>query len=772
MRPRALIFLALIAAARPAAGGSALEAGLCRLSAEACLDAVSYELKKEPSLLGRLAPPSSGTAAALCSPLPATQADLFEKAAAAAAPAGLSREERTAAESAVAAARAYIAPEALPLMRPAAAPAPAAPPPDLASGAGGAAGVSGIDTCSLDWKDASGYAASRLGPLRAVLDALGPGDRIVLSNLRLAQLPPGTAGKGPLAELHLPVSGYAKKLWLGGDDGGRVLIATDMQGASFLRHYELLLRRYYCGRAAPEITAAEAPSAYAPYYKALSKVNGENGGALSGLSGLISGYAEAFRVYWKDLAAGSFRDAAGDWQVDVYRLPGAGLWGVVSAHSPYYGEILGENIRYLVAESTGIRTVVLAGSGGSLDPRPLYSVAYPSDVLAPGGAGVPNALASLADYRAHESVLSPLQETPGWLARARAAGVSTVDAEMGPAAGALAPLGLRLGFAVLVTDYPVRGPVTERLLERASLAAQDPGAKYRGLAAYSGALEAWIRGGPPPGWQPEELALGRPLAEQSALNLAAGEKALRPLRPGEEALLARLERFFRDHPPSFSVRVSSARAAHVLEDGELLSTLLVSSLKGSAVAPFTPSYEDLAYGAYGYVFGTLSYWDGPEKYGGTVLRLKPEVWRRRAWATRRSAMRALALEAEKAGTSLEKAQLDPALKKAAGELFGSWVVVPSDLPRALALQTVGELRALPPRAFRDFSEAADGDIPGLISRYDVAWLEGKIRGSVRAEDIDLVKTPLPAPAAIAGPADRLGIRVVPPGNPEGPGLNP
>ena len=106
---------------------------------------------------------------------------------------------------------------------------------------------------------------------------------------------------------------------------------------------------------------------------------------------------------------------------------GGGAWGVISARSSYYGETLGKNIRYLVEASTGIRSVVIAGSGGSLAPAPLYSLTYPSHVLTAGGQAEPNALASLADYTAHVSVVSPMEETPAWLAGALGNGVATGD---------------------------------------------------------------------------------------------------------------------------------------------------------------------------------------------------------------------------------------------------------------------------------------------------------------------------------------------------------
>ncbi len=754
---RTILLAALFGAAPLSAAGAGTAAELCRLSAETYIDSISYELRKDPSLAPALAALKPQAAAGLCSPAPATQAELFDRAAALADAADLPPEARPAAERALRAAREYIAPEALPaVLEVPAPPAPSAPPADLKLFPAGPPEVSGADVCSLDWKDPSAYAASRLGPLRAVLDALGPRDRIVLTDLPFRELPAGFAGDGRLSELHLPVSGYAKKLRL--REGRRTtLLVTDLQGAAFLRHFGLLLKRYYCGRPSPVLAAAEAPSAYERYYRALARVAEENPAALAGLSGLISGYAETFRVRWSSYSVASATDRAGDWRVDVYRLPGAGLWGVVSAHSPYYGEILGNNLRYLVEKSTGIGTVVMAGSGGSLDPRPLYGVVYPSDVRTPDGALVPNALGSAADLRPHTSVLSPLEETPAWLAAAQKDGVSTVDVEMGPAARILSGRGLKLGFAVLVTDFPSRRPVIARLLERASLASQDSGTKYLGLRDLADGLRAWAAGGPPPGWQPEEKKLGRTLGEQSALDLAAAEKALEPLRPGEKELLEKLRKFFAARPPSFSVRMSTARAAAVLGDGDFLSTALVSALKGSAVAPFTPSFEERDYGAYGYIFGTLSYWDGPEKYGPAVLRLKPEAWRGRAWATRRSAMRALAIEAEKAGTSVEEAQRDPALVKAADALFASWIVVPRDLPRALAAQVVSELRELPPAAFEAFAAARDAELPGLIKKFDVGWLEGKVRGSVRAEEIGLVKAPAPLPPGIAGPAAALGI---------------
>lgn len=759
-----LLFLLLQIAAAPAALGldQALAARLRELSAETFLDAIAYELRKDPAAGPALDALPPGAAAAAAAGPAATQAALFDAAAALVPAHGLPPEGRAAARRAIDEARAYLAPSGLPAWQESPLPAKRKPPPGLAVYRGGAPEISASDPADLRWKDADGYAASRLGPLTAVLDGLGPRDRIVLSNLPPGRLPARVLGRGRLLSLNLPVSGYAKTLWLlEGADGRRTLLLGDFQGASFLRHFELLVKRRYAGKKAPSITVAEHRAAYEPYYRALTGLRAANPGALDGLEGLAAGYAESFRLYWSSWSVSSASDAAGDWRVDIYNPPGAGLWGVISARSSYYGETLGMNIRYLVEESTGIRTVLIAGSGGSLDPRPLYSITYPSHVLATGGRPVPNALASRADYTAHVSVHSPLEETPAWTRAALRSGAGTVDVEMAQAAGALSGLGLRLGFAVLVTDFPADRPVFARALERASLARQDPALKYRGLAAYARGVEEWLRGGAPPGWQPIEKKLGRTLAEQSALNLRAARAGLAPLSAEEERLLRRLEKYFAANPPSFSVRMSTPRAARALEDEALLSTGLVAALKGTAVTPFTPGYEDAAYGAYDYLFGTLSYWDGPERYGPAVLRLGLEAWQRRAWATRRSAMRALAMEAEAAGLGMEAAAADSETVKKAEARFASWIMVPRDLPGALALQVTEELRALPPAAAAEFAAARDREIPALITRHDVGWLEGKIWKSARVEELELVKAPSPYPAGIAGPAARLGLRLAP-----------
>ena len=736
-------------------------------SAETFFEAISYELKKSTSskaALDRIAP---GTlAAALERNAQAgenpTQAELFEETAALIPLSGLDGNARKITARAIEEARAYIAPGKSHPWEERAAPAHEKIPAGLAIYKDGSPETAGTDPGLLEWKDAAGYTSSRIGPLTAVLDSLKPEDQVVLSNLSLGALLPSLGVKGELVSLHLPISGYAKKMWLlTGGDGRRTLLLSDFQGRIFLRHFELLLKSYFHGKKAPRVMVAEARSAYEPYYKALARLREEKPAELEGLEGLIAGYGESFRLYWSSYSVASVTDSAGDWKLDVYRPAGGGRWAVISALSSFYGETLGENIRYLVEKSTGIRTVLIAGSGGSLETRALYEIAYPSHIITPGGETVPNVLGSQADFRAHKSALSPLEETPAWLKKALGEGVGTVDVEMGPAAEILAGRGLRLGFAVLATDFPIHRPAIEKALEAASLARQDAGAKYKNLGGYIRGVEDWIKGGAPPGWQPIEKKLGRTLAEQSAANLAREEKELAPFSREELALLEKLERYFRSDPPSFSVRMSSARAARVLEDEAFLSTELVSSLKGAEVNPFTPDYEQSSYRAWRYIFGTLSYWDGPEKYGDTVLRLKPETWRRRAWATRRSAMKALALTAGKAGTALEKAALDPELAKEADRLFASWITVPADLPRALALQVAGELRGLPPEVSREFLEAPGKDLPGLIKKHDVGWLEGKLRESAQVEDIEFIKTPGAAPAAISGPAARLGIRVIP-----------
>ena len=745
-----------------------LDAGLAEKlragSAEAFFEAISYELRKSPAskaALDALAPEALAAGLARAASREGlTQAALFRETAALVPLGGLEGRDREKAEKAIEEARIYLTPEELPAWSEIPPPAAEKTPPGFVIYEKGSPETAGTDPALLAWKDAAGYTASRLGPLRAVLDSLGQGDGIILSNLSLGALLPTLGRHDEIISLRLPISGYAKKIWLLTAAGGRkTLLLSDFQGRIFLRHFELLLRSHFSGKPAPAIKVAEALSAYEPYYKALARLHEAKPAEVGELEGLIAGYGESFRLYWSSYAVASVSDSSGDWQLDIYRPAGGGRWAVISARSSFYGETLGENIRFLVERSTGIKSVLIAGSGGSLEPRLLYSLAYPSHVITPGGEIVPNALGSQADFRAHKSALSPLEETPAWLKDALEKGVGTVDVEMGPAAEALRGRDLRLGFAVLVTDFPIHRPAIEKALERASLARQDAGAKYRNLGDYVRGVEEWIARGVPPGWQPIEKKLGRPLAAQSALNLEAEAKGLSPLSLEEEELLAKLEAFFRAEPPSFSVRMSAARAARVLGDEAFLSTELVSSLKGDPVSPFTPDYEQASYRAWRYIFGTLSYWDGPEKYGDTVLGLKTGTWQRRAWGTRRSAMRALAMTAEKAGLSAEKAAQDPALVKEADEIFASWIVTPGDLPRALALQVVGELRGLP-AAFQEFLSAPAKELPGLIARHDVGWLEGKIWESAQVGDIGVIKTPGAAPAAVSGPAGRLGIRVI------------
>jgi len=768
MRKALRLFIMLQLALLPPlwAGLDAAISGKLRArSAETFFEAISYELKKSTASKAALdSIPPERLANALARKAEAggnlTQAGLFSETAALIPFEGLDVKARVKAARAIEEARAYIAPEELPAWSDIPAPAPEKAPADLVIYKKGSPETAGTEPGLLEWKDAAGYTASRIGPLTVILDSLAPGDGIVLSNLSLGALLPSLGIKGEIVSLHLPISGYAKKMWLLTDEGGgKTLLLSDFQGRIFLRHFELLLKSYFHGKKAPGITVAEARAAYEPYYRALARLHDEKAAKLGGLEGLIAGYGESFSIYWSSYAVASVSDSSGDWKLDIYRPAGGGRWAVISARSSFYGETLGENIRGLVEKSTGIKTVLIGGSGGSLEARPLYDIAYPSHILTPGGKLVPNALGSPSDFRVHKSALSPLEETPPWLKDAMGKGVGTVDVEMGPAAELLEGLGLRLGFAVLVTDFPIHRPAIEKALERASLSQQDAGAKYRNLGEYVRGIEDWIGGGVPPGWQPIEKKLGRPLAALSAVNLKEEEKKLSPLSPDETALVDKLESFFKSVPPSFSVRMSSARASRVLDDEAFLSTELVSSLKGDKVNPFTPDYEQRGYRAWRYIFGTLSYWDGPEKYGDTVLRIKPWTWQRRAWATRRSAMRALALTAEKAGITVEKAALDPALAKEADRLFASWIVTPGDLPRALALQIAGELRGLP-AAYEEFLKAPGEAIPGLIVKYDVGWLEGKLWESAQVEDIEVIKTPGPAPAAISGPAARLGIRVL------------
>ncbi|MDD2805058.1 MAG: hypothetical protein PHV33_05850 [Elusimicrobiales bacterium] len=755
----ALLFCAAAGAGpAPCAFGGVCEEALPDLrlrSAEAYREALEYELRKEPAgravltVAGPFLAAAAREGAAAGDP---TQAELFEAMAGALTKAASGAQP---AARAAAAAREYLSPAALRAVEAAEVPPPLPAPPDLVVLPGGSAEAAARPEAAA-WAGADAYAASRIGPLTALLDRLDGGDSIVLSNLPIAAQSVPSGAK--LKALHLPISGYAKKVWLAeGAGGADTLYLTDFEGRVYLRHFELLLRRYCSGRSCPAPRLAESAGAYAPRYRSLAALCEKDRPACSGLETVIAGYGEAFRIHWSSWSVLSLTD--GDWRLDLYGPDGRGRWGVVTARSSFYGETLGESLAALVAVSSGVKTAVLAGSGGSLEARPFYSVVYPSHVLPPGAAPVVNALGSEADFRAHVSVVSPLEETPGWLGAALAKGVSTVDVEMGPAAARLSALGLRLGFAVLVTDFPKSRPVMERAASGANLASQDPGAKYRNIGEYALSLGAWLAGGVPPGWQPVEKKMGMPLARRSAANLAAEERRLSPFSGAEKRLIRKLSGFFRASPPAFSVRMSRARAERVLEDGAFLSTALVEGLKGSAVKPFTPDYEQRSYGALSYIFGTLSYWDGPEKYGDTVLRIREKTWRRRAWATRRSGMRALALTAEKRGLTLEAAEKDPSAVAEAEELFFSWIVTPEDLPGALALQVVGELRALPRAALAEFLRCSPAEIPGLIKKHDVGWLEGRLWEAAFPEDIDLLKATAPVPEALERAAKALGARV-------------
>ena len=771
MKNTRYLVAALLVAAAPApyaSAGVCEEAlpGLRLRSAEAYREALEYELRKEPAgreVLAAAGPALAAKPGELAAGGDPTQEELFEAVAAALTK---SAAGAPAAKRAAAAAREYLSPAARRTVEDEVLPPALPPPADLVVLPGGSAEAAGTRPETAAWAGADAYAASRIGPLTALLDRLDGADSILLSNLPIAaqSVPAGAR----LRALHLPISGYAKKIWLAeGPGGADTLYLTDFEGRVYLRHFELLLRRYCVGRSCPAPRLAESASAYAPRYRALAALCEKDRPACSSLETVIAGYGESFRVYWSSWSVLSLTD--GDWRLDIYGPGGRGRWGVVTARSSFYGETLGESLAALVEVSSGVKTAVIAGSGGSLEARPFYSVVYPSHILTPGGAAVPNALGSEADFRAHVSVVSPLQETPGWLGEALDKGVSTVDVEMGPAAARLSALGLRLGFAVLVTDFPKSRPVMERAASGASLTSQDSGAKYRNIGRYALSLGDWLTGGLPPGWQPAEKKMGLPLARRSAANLAAEERRLSPFSAEESGLRRKLEDIFRAAPPAFSVRMSRERAGRVLEDGAFLSTGLVEGLKGSAVKPFTPDYEHRSYGARNYIFGTLSYWDGPEKYGDTVLRIREKTWRRRAWATRRSGMRALAMTAEKRGITLEAAEEDPAAVAEAEELFFSWIVTPEDLPSALALQVVGELRALPRPAFDEFLHSVPAEIPGLIKKHDVGWLEGRLWEAAFPEDIDLLKAPAPVPEGLERAAKALGARVAAFGAGEGLG---
>lgn len=702
-------------------------------------EAVEYELRRLPQGSGvaeRLAP-LAGRAAltvalTMAGSTPSSVAVLSEMDRLLAPDAGGPDQQglyRQASQSA----RDYLALKEVPVSQPRFVPArfPGSPP----ARPGCSEDVAALAPTQVGWPGAADYVESRLGPLAWLLDEMGPADRVRFSNLSLERSQDGLPPVVRAERLELPVSSWSKSLdLLTHEDGTRTLVLGQFPGRVLMRHFQLMVRHRLEERPdAPALSVVEDPSAYEATYDGMAALFRARRPELQGVKALAVGYDHAFRQEWADRFEGTVEHPESPWKADLYRLADGGRMAVLSTPTSFHGEILGRSVRQAVVENPGIRTVFAGGSAGSLHVREPYTFVFPQAL-----SGVENALGPGSERLEHRSVLSPLEETPDMLRGLQAAQVTTVDMEMGPLAEALADLDVRLGVGLLATDFPA-GPV----FAGTDLAVQDPARKYAHLRDYTEAVRAALEGGAPPRVHPLETALGRSLGDLSAENLAREKAWLGPMSPGEARLFDRIVR----SAPQYSFRMSTARLRRLLEDGAVLSTAQVASLKGAPVSPYTPRVEDDLFGAFGYTFGEVGFQGGDPRYGEVRVVLRPETVRARSFATYRSGWAALqsARQGDLATAALDGTGAAPALLEAARRRLAEWVVVPEHYTASMATFAVESVRAEGPEALRELLEASDEGFPRALKRHGLGYLEGKIRGSLTLEDLARVDLPADAP---------------------------
>lgn len=592
--------------------------------------------------------------------------------------------------------------------------------------------VAAVDVGAVAWRGVGDYVESRLGPVAWLLDEMGPADRVRFSNLSLERSQDGLPAVVRAERLDLPVSSWSKSIdLLTHEDGSRTMVLGEFPGRVLMRHFQLLVRHRLGGRdEAPALSVVEDPSAYD--YDGMAALFRARRAELAGVEVLAVGYDHAFRKEWADRLERSVEDPSSPWRADLYRLEDGRRMAVLSTPASFHGEILGQSVRRAVLENPAIRTVFAGGSAGSLHAREPYSFVFPQ-VL----PGKENALGPRSERLAHASVLSPLAETPAMLRSAQAGQVTTVDLEMGPLAQALADLDVELGVGLLATDFPA-GPT----FERTELAQQDPARKYARLRDYTEAVRLTLAGARP-GEHPLEQALGANLRDLSARNLAREWAWLGDLSPDEARLVERLKAA----KPEYSFRMTTNRLRRLLEDGAVLSTAQVASLKGAPVKPYTPPVEDALYGALDYTFGAVGFGRGDDRYGEVRVVLKPETVQARSFATYRSGWAALesARRGDLASAPLSWEAADPALLEAARRRLGEWVVIPEHYTASMAAYAVETVRAKGPEVLRSLLEAPPEEFPRLLEQHGLGFLEGRIRGALSLQDLERVELPPDAP---------------------------
>ncbi|MCE1247599.1 MAG: hypothetical protein LWY06_13225 [Firmicutes bacterium] len=618
--------------------------------------------------------------------------------------------------------------------------------------------VNAVNLDELKWNKVDEYAQTRVGPLVEVLKTLGKNDEIRFSNLDFANsIRDINHNDYELAgQLNLPVSSWSKDVNVVlRKDGSRVVVLSDFAGKSLMDHFELLTKKVLDDQPEqPKVKIVESKSTFDQKYSALAGFFKNNSEELKGVDTVVVGYNQAFSEQWKDKFVKTVSDENSDWSASIYEMPDEKKTkvAVLESHASFHGEILGENLRQLVDNNPQIKNVFTAGSGGSLHIRSTYDLVFPA-VVSGDDKSMNNVLSSGSDRQVHKSVISPLAETPSKLRKEINEGCTTMDMEMGYVAEALAGKDIKLGVGILVTDFPVERPISKGV----SLTFQDSSKKYQSMKKYTDAVYNFITAGKSSPEHKVEQELGKPLTQLSKENLEWEMNSLGKMTPDEQLLFDRISAL----EPDYSFRMTPARLERVLDDGVILSTRQVKDIKGAEVKPFTPAIEDKMYDAFDYTYGSVAFHNGDPQYGGVVVKIKPEIWKNRSWATYRSGWRAVV----GAGKELNSKDYDfdkasPEITKKAMEKMGTWVVTPEDYMKSMAAFTVKYLRNQDPALIQAFLKADNEQMKMLFAgNKDIGFLEGKIKGSMNLEDIQEVIIPQDCPQEVITKLRQKGIPI-------------
>ena len=625
--------------------------------------------------------------------------------------------------------------------------------PDLNVTKGYSPDVESVKVKDLNWHNVEKYASSRLGPITEILDRMDKNDAIMLSNHSIDASVTALKNVEKLESINLPVSSWDRTIHLAThDDGHRTMIIGGFPGKVMTKHYQLLLKTHMKDREeTPQIFIAESDRQYQKNYNRLNDFFTANEKDLGKIDTVVVGYNQAFQERWRQFSEKKVKSKGSPWSAEVYELPDKKRVAVLSSSASFHGEILGGNLKNLTDNHPEIKEVFLGGSGGSLHVRDPYRLVYPKRIIGESGKEIHNILSGSTEDLSHRSVISPMVETPAFLSETAKQGTTTVDMEMGHVADALAGSGVKVGIGILVTDFPIK----RKISDDSNLTFQDSATKYKQMSGYADSIFSYLESGKPVYEHQIENKLGTSLDEISKKNLEWELNDMGTLTPDEKVLFDRLCSI----TPNYSFRMTSKRLTRVLEDGAILSTAQVARMKNVPVSPVTPEIEDKMYGALDYTFGAVSFGHGDDMYGEVNIEIKPEVWQSRSWASYRSGWRSLIgaqKEIEDGTFDYEKA--DPELFKKGMERFSQWLVVPEDYSKSMAAWAIRQLRK-DPELMKEMMKTSDKDLPWLINKNGLMFLEGKIKGSMNLEDIERVAVPENCPEELMKKLNELGIPV-------------